>query len=560
MGFRSYKIPGLVTVLISCTVTGWGMPRYSNEPSGGRWGDQGDGSYCNPILPADYSDIDAIRVGDDYYCVSSTFQFSPGVVILKSKDLVNWKIIGHAVPDVTQIDPKMNWDSMSEYGNGIWAGALRFHDGLYWVYFGTPSEGYFMTTAKDPSGPWAPLTRLMASGGWDDCCPFWDDDGQGYLVGSRFNNDPADGKRYNIHLFKLTPDGKALVPGFDRIIHQSEGSEANKLYKINGLYYHLFSHVTPEGRVVMMGRSSSLEGPWELQQLQHGGAREPNQGGLVQTPSGEWWWLTHMGQGSWDGRIMNLLPVHWKDGWPILGEPAEDGPGLMVWRNRKPIASKTNSSQLFQDTFDKTVLAPSWEWNYQPRSDKWSLTENPGSLRLHAFKPLRPYDGLFSVGNILTQRPIRTNHSMVTVRMNVSAMQDGQRAGLCHFAGNWHYLGVIQEIGKRHIIFQQGDPKSSLPSTEQLGEEMQQNVIWLRSEWGQQGESSYSYSLDGSRFIPFGPTAALTSGNYRGDRVGLFTYNRMREKGSVDFDFFEQVVDGPPGGGKSFESHSPSGS
>ena len=547
------KISWLVAALILGVVTGWGAPRSSNEPTGGHWGDQGDGTYCNPILPADYSDIDAVRVGDDYYCISSTFQFSPGVVILRSKDLVNWQTIGHAVPDVTQISPTMNWDKMSEYGKGVWAGAIRYHDGLYWVYFGTPSQGYFVTTATNPEGPWAPLTRLLASGGWDDCCPFWDDDGQGYLEGTRFNEDPTNGKRYNIHLFKLSSDGKSFVPGFDQIIHQSEGSEANKLYKFGGLYYHLFSHVTPEGRVVMMERSKRLNGPWELQQIQHGGAREPNQGGLVQAPPGDWWWLTHMGQGSWDGRIMNLLPVHWNEGWPIIGEPAPDGLGLMGWKNPKPMASQLVSSPWFRDTFDKTVLGPSWEWNYQPRADKWSLTEHPGSLRLHAFKPLRVNDGLFSVGNILTQRPLRTNHSQVTLRINISGMKDGQRAGLCHFAGNWHYLGVMQGNGVRHLIYQESQPKTSKPTPEQLGDPIQQDVIWLRSDWGQEGKSRYSYSTDGTHFQPFGPTALLTWGNYRGDRVGLFTFNPLVEQGFVDCDFFEQVVDGPPGGGPSYK-------
>ena len=319
--------------------------RSSSEPSGGHWGDQGDGTYCNPILPADYSDLDAIRVEDDFYAISSTFQFSPGVAILHSKDLVNWRIVGHAVPDVTQISPEMNWDMMSRYGEGVWAGAIRYHDKKYWVYFGTPSEGYFMTTAAKPEGPWAPLTRLLASGGWDDCCPFWDDDGQGYLVGSRFNEDPANGKRYNIHLFKLSPDGKSLDPAYDKIIHQSEGSEANKFYKIKGLYYHLFSHVTPEGRVVMMERTKNLDGPWEVKQLQHGGAREPNQGGLVENADGSWWWFTHAGSGGgWDGRIGNLLPVTWVDGWPILGEPSADGPGLMVWKNKKPVAGQPGNT------------------------------------------------------------------------------------------------------------------------------------------------------------------------------------------------------------------------
>jgi beta-xylosidase len=145
---------------------------------------------------------------------------------------------------------------------GIWAGAIRYHHNRFWIYFGTPDEGYFMTSAKDPSGPWAPLHQVLSLKGWDDCCPFWDDDGQGYLIGTNY----ADG--YKIHLFKLTADGRDLVKASDRVIHQSEGSEANKLYKMNGFYYHLFSEVKPEGRAVMIERSKNIFGPYsESKQL-----------------------------------------------------------------------------------------------------------------------------------------------------------------------------------------------------------------------------------------------------------------------------------------------------
>jgi beta-xylosidase len=161
------------------------------------WGDQGNGTFRNPVLPADYSDIDAIRVGSDYYAISSTFQFSPGMVVLHSRDLVNWRILSHAVADLTQIGPEMNWDRMDRYGRGIWAGAIRQHAGKFWIYFGTPDEGYFVTTATNAAGPWEPLTCVMRAPGWDDCCPFWDDDGQGYLVGTCFKDNyiknPANG-------------------------------------------------------------------------------------------------------------------------------------------------------------------------------------------------------------------------------------------------------------------------------------------------------------------------------------------------------------------------------
>ena len=151
-------------------------------PPAGTWGDQGDGTYVNPIIPADLSDWDCIRVGNDYYGITSTFGYSPGMAVLHSKDLVNWRTLGGAVDDVTRIGPELNWDRMNRYGRGVWAGAIRHHAGRYWIYFNTPDEGFFMTSAPSPTGPWEPLHALWRTSGWNDVCPFWDDDGQGYLV------------------------------------------------------------------------------------------------------------------------------------------------------------------------------------------------------------------------------------------------------------------------------------------------------------------------------------------------------------------------------------------
>ncbi|HDR15867.1 MAG TPA: glycosyl hydrolase 43 family protein [Desulfobacteraceae bacterium] len=276
----------------------------------------GDGTYRNPILPSDYSDLDCIRVGDDYYAISSTMQFSPGMIILHSKDLVNWTLIGHAVADVTQIGPDMNWDRMNRYGKGVWAGAIHHANGRFWVVFGAPDEGFFITSAEDPAGPWEPLHPLMLERGWDDCCIFWDDDGQAYFIGTHF----ADG--YKTYIWKMTPDGRSLIEDTRTLINQGAGREANKLYKINGWYYHFFSEVSQGARVAMMQRSRSIMGPYtQRRQLTDRNREwnEPNQGGIVDTSSGEWYFITHHGTGDWEGRCMSLLPVTWIDGWPILG-------------------------------------------------------------------------------------------------------------------------------------------------------------------------------------------------------------------------------------------------
>ena len=501
----------------------------SDVPTQGESGDQGDGRYANPVLPADFSDLDAIRVGRTYFAISSTMQYSPGMTVLESKDLVNWKIVGGVVPDLTVIDSELNWDRMNRAGRGIWAGAIRWHKGRFWVYFATPDQGIFMSTAKNAAGPWERVHLVMSDRGWDDTCPFWDDDGQMYLVTTHTAAEGPSRTTYNIHLFKLTEDGKGIVSGSDRIIHQSHGSEANKLYKWNGLYYHYYSEDRPEGRVAMMERAKSLDGPWEIRQLIHvHGAvdKEPNQGGIVKAQDGKWWFFTHQGRGDWEGRAAVLLPVTWVDGWPVIGKVGEDGIGGMVWRGMKPVKGQAPSSVVASDDFDKPRLKPEWQWNYQPRAEMWSLTERKGYLRLRAFAPLKPND-LKSVGDVLTQRSFRSKRNEFTVKLDVSGMADGQEAGLSHFAKTFASLGVVQTGGMRTISV-------DINGARVAGPELKQDVVWLRSTWGFDGVSEFSYSLDGKTFVGIGDPYELTWGSYRGDRVGLFTVND-KTSGWVDF-------------------------
>jgi beta-xylosidase len=511
-------------------------PAVQDKPTQGEWGDRSDGTYANPVLPADFSDLDAIAVGDTFYAISSTMQYSPGMTVLQSKDLVNWKIVGGVVPDLTVMDPELNWDRMDRAGRGIWAGAIRWHDGRFWVYFTTPDQGIFMSTAKDAAGPWTKVSPVLAAAGWDDTCPFWDDDGQMYLVTTHFAAEGAAGTKYNIHLFKLTADGKTIVPGSDRIIHQSRGSEANKLYKWNGLYYHYYSEVRSEGRVVMMDRAKSLDGPWETRQLIHvHGAvdKEPNQGGIVQAPDGKWWFFTHQGRGDWEGRAAVLLPVEWMDGWPVLGKPGPDGIGNMVWSGRKPVQGMPPTSVLTSDDFNAPTLKPEWQWNYQPRAAMWSLTERKGYLRLKAFAPLRSGDPRF-IGDVLTQRSFRSTHNEVTVKLDVSGMVDGQEAGLSQFAKTYASVGIVQSGTVRTVSVNEEGARVAGPV-------LQRPDLWLRSTWGFDGLSQFAYSFDGTNFIPIGDPYQLTWGSYRGDRIGLFTSNN-RDAGWVDFDSVKYEV------------------
>ena len=519
-----------------------GIPAAGQQPTPGAWGDQQNGTFANPILPADFSDLDAIRVGNTFYAISSTFQYSPGMVILRSRDLVNWQVAGHVVDDLRRISPALNWDRMDRAGRGIWAGSIRFHQGRFWVVFGTPDEGLFLSTAAKIEGPWTPVEAVLPQPGWDDPCPFWDDDGQMYLVATRFKPDPTDGTPYKIHLFKLSADGHTLDPASDRIIHQSRGSEANKLDKINGLYYHFFSEVHPEGRVPMMERARSLAGPWEAHQLLHVDRKvdkEPNQGGLIQLPSGAWYFLTHQGTGDWEGRAMVLLPVTWIDRWPIPGSPGPDGIGNMVWTAAKPISGQRPTLPIASDNFTSPILKPEWEWNYQPRGGMWSLTERPRHLRLHAFPSLVPGD-FQKIGNILTQRSMRVPHAQVTVRLELAGMADGQQAGLAHFSKSYAAFAVRQDAPSQRTLI------LTVNGTLIEGPFISTSTLWLRSTWGLDGLNQFAYSTDGVTFTNFGKPTPMTWGNYRGDRIGLYTVNDRQQSGFVDIDSFQYLVTHAP--------------
>jgi beta-xylosidase len=330
----------------------------------------------------------------------------------------------------------------------------------------------------------------------------------------------------------MSADGRTLDESSRTQINEGAHREANKLYKINGWYYHFFSEVVQGTRVVMMQRSRSVMGPYEeRRQLTDSNRewKEPNQGGLVDTGSGDWYFLTHHGTGDWEGRCMSLLPVAWIDGWPIMGGTQSGEPGKMVLAGKKPVQGQPPTSPQSSDEFSKATLGVQWEWNYHPREDKWSLTARPGFLRLHAFKPVRD-DDLMTAGNTLTQRAFRTPENVVIAKFDLSGMVDGQKAGLCHFAKSHSALGVAQDGSVRRIEFLENGERIDGPVIKGTN-------LWIKSSWGLDGQSRYAYSLDGRKFIPFGTDYPLSWGNYRGDRIGLYCFNNKQEAGSVDVDF-----------------------
>lgn len=556
---RGLKLPFLALVLSFALIDS----TCADVGNRGAWGDQGDGTYKNPVLPGDFSDPDVIRVGGDYYFITSTFQYSPGIAVLHSKDLVNWRFLSHCVADLTQMGPEFNWDRMNRYNRGIYAGSIRYHDGKFWVFWTTMDEGVFLTTATNAAGPWAPVTRVWDSQGWDDPAPFWDDDGQAYLILSNPGrpNDPLG--KWVPHLFKMSPDGTSIDPASARVLDPLATSEGNKLYKIKGLYYYFHNefHRKQNVRVGVMMRAESLAGPWEKKTILEDSPgrydRQPNQGGLVQTEGGDWCFITQQGRGengpqylnarrgdadkvspapmdqtgTYDGRPSSLIPVKWLAGWPMPGLIDKNGVGNLVWTARKPVDGFPVQTFQSSDDFSAPTLSPQWEWNYQPRADKWSLTARPGWLRLQAFAPLVKGD-FFKAGDTLTQRIMGTDGGTVAVKLDASGMTDGQIGGLVFFWKDYAQIGVCQHGGRRHIVFNNDGVLA-------LGPELPSaSLAWLRAQIDNGGGCVFMYSLDGKTFTPIGTRFVFGWHNYRGTRLGLFTYNDLGEHGRMDFSNF----------------------
>lgn len=499
-------------------------------------GDLGDGEYENPVLFADYSDPDVIRVGKDYYLVASSFAFMPGIPILKSRDLVNWTILGHVFPRL-DIDPKYDMIGGNRYGRGAWAPAIRYHDNLFYVYFPTPDEGIFMSTAKSPAGPWTKPLAVIAQPRLEDPCPFWDDDGSAYLLHSRTGAGP-------LILHRMSPDGKSVLDQGRVIVDNPKDLptlEGPKLYKRDGYYYIFapYGGVSHGSQVVL--RSKNIYGPYEFRTvLAQGstGVNGPHQGGYVETPNGQGWFLHFQFRGAL-GRIDYLEPVKWVDGWPVIGQPIPEGGDPIPARGtigqpvsifKKPDVGGVFPIQFPQtsDEFSSRTLGPQWEWNHNPVNADWSLTERRGYLRLKAL----PAPGLLAARNTLTEM-MQDSAFDVTVRLDTRGMQDGERAGLAMFSEFPSWIGIVQAGGERKLAFFAKD-------TETPGPPLRAKVVELRVHVERQ-IATYFYSASGGKtFQPLGEPTPIYFSWWKAARPALFTFNTdavAKMLGFVDIDW-----------------------
>jgi beta-xylosidase len=477
--------------------------------------------FSNPILFSDYSDPDVIRDGKHYYLVSSTFSFVPGIPILDSTDLVHWKIIAHAVQRLN-MSPIYDLTADSNgYGKGVWAPAIRKHNGLFYIYFPTPTEGIYVTTAARITGPWSEPVAVIREAGLEDPCPLWDDDGQAYLIHSRKGAGPLILHRMSEDGMKVLDEGKEIV----RDPINLKTLEGPKLYKRNGWYYIFapFGGVSTGSEIVL--RSKSIYGPYERKVvLQQGDTNinGPHQGGWVETPEGLGWFLHFQSRGA-HGRILHLEPVQWQDDWPVMGENGQPvTKGDVTIRDVSSSLSKPQTS----DEFNSARLGQQWEWNHNPEPG-WSLTERRGFLRLH---PTQAKD-LMTARNTLTQQ-MQDETFIFTVKLDLSHMGEGVHTGIAMLDQSLSSLEIVWHEGERTLRYHSND-------SEIAGPKLPANVLQLRLRVVKD-EVEYLYSFDeGRHFTALGAKTKIFFSWWKGSRPALFAYDTSTEAnpGYIDFDW-----------------------
>ena len=496
----------IVLVAAGCATLGFSAQRRAVN-----WGDLGDGRYRNPILKSDYSDPDVIRAGDDFYLVASDFHFM-GIQVLHSKDLVNWSIIGqvfHRLP----IAPK--YDEMAAYAEGTWAPALRYHGGEFYLYVCTPYDGLFMWHTKDPAALWTGPVTVKAVSGWEDPCPFWDDDGKAYLIHSRKGAGP-------LILHRMSADGtKLLDEGIT--VYVGPTAEGPKLFKRDGFYY--ISH--PEGGVgpgwQAVERSHDLYGPYEHKVVFSGGI---HQGAIVDTPGGESWFIAFKSTG-WLGRICYLEPVTWDDdAWPVFGD---HGKPVDVWKKPAVTAKPAPSRPETSDEFNGPALNPIWQWNHNPVDEAWSLKSRAGFLRLAAL----PAEDPAHAHNTLTEK-LWDEAGAIDTKIDAAGLADQQRAGLAFLSGPQFSWVAIEKAGTGCRIVWPGGAGVPVPSC---------GAVWFRGTY-RQDQAALAYSTDGKKWNETGQKIVLKFASWKGARFGVFTYGPTRGFADVDYVRYEYGAEG----------------
>jgi beta-xylosidase len=505
--------------------------------------DNGNGMYKNPIIHADYSDPDAIRVGDDFYLVASSFEDIPGLPILHSKDLVNWTIIGHALLK----QPPYNVFSKPQHGGGVWAPSIRFHNGEFYIYYPDPDFGIYVVKAKNPAGPWSLPVMVEAGKGLIDPCPLWDDDGKTYLVhayaGSRAGiKSILVVKRLSDDGTKVIDDGKLVFDGHD----QDPTLEGPKFYKRNG-YYYIFA---PSGGVAtgwqLVLRSKNIYGPYERKVVLAQGASTtngPHQGAWVITQTGEDWFLHFQDKDAY-GRILHLQPMKWVNNWPVMGIDKDgDGTGEPVLVYKKPNVGKTYSiaTPADSDEFNSNTLGLQWQWMANPKAT-WAFTNTSnGSLRLFSDKT-DSVANLWGAPNVLLQK-FPAEEFMVTTKLTFTPNPklENEKTGLTIMGFSYASIGLKSRkdgIYLVHTLCKDADKGKAEKETDIM--KAPSSTVYCRVLVIKGGLCQFAYSFDGTNFTKVGDLFTAEVGRWIGAKVGIFCtrQTQINDSGFADFDWF----------------------
>lgn len=487
----------------------------------------------NPIIFADVPDLSIIRVGKNYYMSSTTMHMSPGIPIMKSTDLVNWKIINYAYDILADMDELTLRNGKSTYGRGSWASSLQFHNGTYYVstFSQTTGRTHIYTTKDIEKGNWKSISFQPSL---HDHSLFFDDDGKTYmlygngkLVLVELENDLSGIKNDGINQVVIE---NASAPAGNSI---GLGAEGSQLYKINGTYY-LFNITWPKGgmRTVVIHRAKTLTGPWEGRiGLQDLGVA---QGGLIDLPDGRWFAYLFRDYAA-VGRIPYWVPVEWKDGWPELGKEGKVPMKLDLPVNQSILPGIVASDEFKRKKKDRD-LPLVWQWNHNPDNSLWSVRERPGYLRLSTG---RVDPSFLMARNTLTQRTWGPVSSASTL-LDVSSMKEGDFAGLSLLQKNYGMVGVqVNATSKSIVMINAGTGNPIEEATIPLN----QNLVYLKTscDFREKTDTAhFYYSLDGKNWMPIGGTLKMsyTLPHFMGYRFGLFNYATKETGGYADFDYF----------------------
>ncbi|MDD5787596.1 MAG: glycoside hydrolase 43 family protein [Bacteroidales bacterium] len=516
--------------------------------------DNGDGTYTNPVINADYSDPDVCVVGDDYYMTASSFNCIPGLPILHSKDLVNWQIVGHALNRLT---PTEEFDKPS-HGNGVWAPSIRYHQGMFYIYWGDPDQGVFRVTATNPAGPWSEPLCVIPGKGMIDTTPLWDDDGRCYLVNGWANSRSRFASVLTVR--ELDSEGKRPISDpvivFDGNGTENRTCEGPKFYKRDGWYWIMCpAGGVPTGFQLAM-RAKSPYGPYESKVVLAQGTTAvngPHQGGWVHTSQGEDWFL-HFQDKECYGRVVHLQPVTWKDNWPVMGKvPAKGycGEPVITWRKPKTAGNVQVVNPVESDEFNEPRLGLQWQWhaNYD---QKFGMPTAFGTYRIYTHKVSEQYANLWEVPNLLLQKTPADNFT-ATTRLRFTSKADNQVGGLLVMGLDYFAL-TLKRVGDKFLLqlvtcksADKGTPEqvttiATLNPTEVDKIDYQPGIhkdIWLRVRVAD-GQCRFSYSTNGKKHQDAGQSYTLREGKWIGAKVGLMAIEPAGKtnRGWIDADWF----------------------